>query len=208
MYVPVPPVNPTTPIVPTTPTTPAGESDLPFGDVSKSDDFYEAVKYVYDKGLMVGTSATTFDPYGPFTRAMVATIVFRMEDSPATPYRAVFTDVLAGQWHAEAITWGNDHAIVLGYGNGKFGPDDSVTVEQLLAILYRYAVAKDYDTAARGSLEGYADSGNISAYAVEAAGWAVAKGLISGQGTLNPRLPATRAQVAEILMNFCLYVVK
>lgn len=171
-------------------------------DVGTDDDFYKAVKYVFEEGLMEGTSDTTFDPYGPFTRAMAATIIFRMEGSPAAAYRPIFTDVLAGQWHAETITWGNDYGILLGYGDGRFGPDDAVTVEQMLAILYRYAVSKGYDVTDWGSLEGYADSSSISAYAVEAARWAVAKGLIFGQGMLNPGLPATRAQVAVMLQRF------
>lgn len=198
------PAHPGNPVRPSEPAEekPAGEDNWPFVDVGTDDDFYEAVKYVFEEGLMEGTSDTTFDPYGPFTRAMAATIIFRMEGSPAAAYRPIFTDVLAGQWHAETITWGNDCGILLGYGDGRFGPDDAVTVEQMLAILYRYAVSKGYDVTDWGSLEGYADSSSISAYAVEAARWAVAKGLIFGQGMLNPGLPATRAQVAVMLQRF------
>ncbi len=197
-----PPVIPVTPTQPTQPTTPV--SELPFTDVSRDDMFYEAVKYVYEQGLMVGTLDTAFSPSGTFTRAQVATILFRMENSPETAYAAAFTDVLDGQWHAQAITWGSASGLLKGYDDGSFRPDKAVTLEQLLTILYRYAGNKGWDTALQGDITGYA----CSDYAADAVSWAVASGLIDSGSALLLREPAVRWQVAVVLARFCQTVVK
>ena len=202
-YIPViPPVLPTQPTQPTQPTTP--EVELPFLDVSVEAPYYEAVKYVYGLGLMVGTSDTAFSPNGVFTRAQVATILFRMENCPETAYAAVFPDVAEGQWFDQAIVWGNSKGILLGYDDGSFGPDNAVTLEQLLTILYRYAGSKDWDTAARADVTGY----DCSDYAADAVSWAVANGLIDSGSALLLKQPAARWQVAVVLTVFCKTIIK
>ena len=125
------------------------------------------------------------------------------------PADASFADVADGQWYSEAIDWAAANGIVNGYSATKFGPEDSITREQMAAILYRYADMKGYDMPA-GSALNFADAGSVSGYAVEAMQWAVAEGLINGVGdnTLNPQGTATRAQVATILMRFCENVAK
>lgn len=199
-YIPV--IPPVLPVQPTQPATP--EVELPFLDVSVGAPYYEAVKYVYGLGLMVGTSDTAFSPNGMFTRAQVATILFRMENCPETAYAAVFPDVAEGQWFDQAIIWGNSKGILLGYDDGSFGPDNAVTLEQLLTILYRYAGSKDWDTAARADVTGY----DCSDYAADAVSWAVANGLVDSGSALLLKQPAARWQVAVVLTVFCKTIIK
>lgn len=178
---------------------------LPFTDIPSGAWYRDAVEYVYRKGMMAGDgSLDRFNPEGVMTRAMVVTILHRMEGEPKIQ-AAAFTDVAAGQWYTEAIAWASAGGIVSGYGSGAFGPNDPITREQLTAILYRYAAGKGYDITARADLSGYSDAGQISAYAAEPMSWANALGLITGMddGTLAPRAGATRAQTAAILMRFC-----
>lgn len=180
----------------------AGE--LPFDDVGKGDWFHDAVQYVYESSIMSGTSENRFSPKTNTTRGMIVTILYRMEGSPSAG-KASFTDVGAGKYYADAVSWANENNVVSGYGNGRFGPDDPITREQMAAILYRYSAVKGYDTSARGSIDGFADKGHISAYAVDAMRWAVGEGLISGVGSdrLDPAGKALRCQVAAILTRFC-----
>ena len=178
---------------------------LPFTDIPSGAWYRDAAEYVYRKGMMAGDgSLDRFNPEGVMTRAMVVTILHRMEGEPKIQ-AAAFTDVAAGQWYTEAIAWASAGGIVSGYGSGAFGPNDPITREQLTAILYRYAAGKGYDITARADLSGYSDAGQISAYAAEPMSWAKALGLITGMddGTLAPRAGATRAQTAAILMRFC-----
>lgn len=176
----------------------------PFVDVHKSDWFYNEIAYVAQNGLMNGTTKTTFSPYSSTTRAMIVTILYRLEGSPKTGSSG-FDDVEDGKWYTDAVAWGSDNGIVEGYGNGNFGPNNPITREQMAAILYRYARYKGYDVSKLANLSGFADAGTVSGWALTAIRWANAEGLINGRTntTLVPRGTATRAEVAVILMRFC-----
>ena len=178
---------------------------LPFTDVTSGDWFYDAVAYVYDKGMMEGTTDTTFAPTMNLTRSMIAQVLYNLEERPEAPGAAGFTDVAAGAWYADAVNWAAARGIVKGYDTGAFGPEDSVTREQLAAILYRYAQAKGYDTTQGGmAVREFSDSASISDWAQEAMAWAVNAQVLSGKGNgvLDPQGTATRAEVAQMLMNF------
>lgn len=182
----------------------AADSNLPFTDVNTTDWCYDAVQYVYEKGMMNGTSTTTFSPDSTTTRGMIVTILHRMEGTPAAD-GTTFTDVPADQWYSNAVSWASANGIVGGYGNGKFGPGDPITREQMAAILNRYSTHKGYDVGTTGGIADFSDASQVSSYAVEPMGWAIGNGLISGVGnnTLAPKGNATRAQAATILMRFC-----
>ena len=178
---------------------------LPFTDVTSGDWFYDAVAYVYDKGMMEGTTDTTFAPAMNLTRSMIAQVLYNLEERPEAPGAAGFPDVAAGAWYADAVNWAAARGIVKGYDTGAFGPEDSVTREQLAAILYRYAQAKGYDTTQGGmAVREFSDSASISDWAQEAMAWAVNAQVLSGKGNgvLDPQGTATRAEVAQMLMNF------
>lgn len=183
----------------------AANSDIPFEDVKTTDWFYDGACYAYENGLMQGTSSTTFNPNGITSRGMIVTILYRLEGEPTLMSGNIFTDVSSGDWYEKAVVWANGKGIVTGYGNGKFGPNDPITREQLAAIMYRYADYKAYDTSARADLSKFSDSGKVSSYASDALSWANATGLITGinGAMLNPQGEAVRAQAAVILMRFC-----
>ena len=185
-------------------------SSLPFGDVKSGDWFYNDVKYVYDKGMMAGTAADVFAPNATTTRAMIVTILYRLEGSPAVTGTSAFVDVPAGQWYTDAVNWAAANQIVKGTSATTFAPNDSITREQMAAILYRYAQYKGYDVTKKADLSGYSDNGQVSAYARDALAWANAAKLINGvtNTTLAPQGNATRAQVSAILHRFCDGVVK
>ena len=179
---------------------------LPFVDVLESDWFYNDVLYVYANGLMNGTSATTFSPYGITTRGQIVTILYRLEGQPAVAGACPFTDVTAGSYYENAITWAAAKGIVTGYDATTFGPEDMITREQMAAILFRYAQGKGMASITlEKNLETFTDAGEISAYAVDAMNWAVGQGLINGMGdgTVAPQGQAIRAQAAAILHRFC-----
>ena len=201
---PPPPITPGTPSAPVTPAKPAAPVGLPFADVSGSDWFYNDVRYVYEKGIMDGTGADRFSPNAPLTRAMIVTILYRMAGSPSVSGSSDFTDVAAGKWFAKAVAWAAANGIVNGYGSGLFGPNDPVTREQLAAILYRYAVYGGMTAVTlEENLGGFADTAQLSAYAIQAMNWAVGQGLINGSGSnLVPKAQATRAQVAAIIHRY------
>ena len=198
---PPPPVTPGTPVTPARPAAPVG---LPFADVSSSDWFYNDVRYVYEKGIMDGTGADRFSPNAPLTRAMIVTILYRMAGSPSVSGSSDFTDVAAGKWFAKAVAWAAANGIVNGYGDSLFGPNDPVTREQLAAILYRYAVYGGMTAVTlEENLGSFADTAQLSAYAIQAMNWAVGQGLINGSGSnLVPKAQATRAQVAAIIHRY------
>ena len=198
---PPPPVTPGTPVTPARPAAPVG---LPFADVSGSDWFYNDVRYVYEKGIMDGTGADRFSPNAPLTRAMIVTILYRMAGSPSVSGSSDFTDVAAGKWFAKAVAWAAANGIVNGYGDSLFGPNDPVTREQLAAILYRYAVYGGMTAVTlEENLGSFADTAQLSAYAIQAMNWAVGQGLINGSGSnLVPKAQATRAQVAAIIHRY------
>ena len=174
-----------------------------FHDVPDSSWYADAVQYVYENGMMNGTSETMFSPDETTTRAMIVTILHRLENEPAAA-SSDFTDVAAGSYYADAVAWTAANGIVNGVNETSFAPDNPITREQLAAILYRYAQYKGYDVTADGSLDAYTDAAQISNYAAAAMQWANAEGLLTGvtATTLNPQGSATRAQVATILMRF------
>ena len=176
----------------------------PFTDVSEKDWFYGDVMFVYENGLMLGTSKTLFSPHGTATRGMMATILWRMEGSPVPKGKNSFTDVEAGKWYADAITWTAENGIFAGYGKDKFGPDDPITREQLAAIFYRYADYKGYDLTVKGNLDTFKDADKITDYAKTAMQWAVGSGLVKGKSgnLLDPQGTATRAEIAAMLHRF------
>ena len=198
------PPPPVTPGIPVTPARPAAPVGLPFADVSSSDWFYNDVRYVYEKGIMDGTGADRFSPNAPLTRAMIVTILYRMAGSPSVSGSSDFTDVAAGKWFAKAVAWAAANGIVNGYGDSLFGPNDPVTREQLAAILYRYAVYGGMTAVTlEENLGSFADTAQLSAYAIQAMNWAVGQGLINGSGSnLVPKAQATRAQVAAIIHRY------
>lgn len=172
----------------------------PFTDVKPGDWFYDDVMFVYEKKLMMGTSSTLFSPNEAATRAMLATILWRMDGSPAPKSSAGYSDVPTGQWYSDAIAWATEKGIFEGYGNGTFGPNDPITREQLAAIFYRYASHKGYDMSAVGSLEQFSDKDKASSWALDALKWAIGSGLMNGKGnTLDPTGTATRAEIAAML---------
>ena len=176
----------------------------PFTDISEKDWFYGDVMFVYENGLMLGTSKTLFSPHGTAMRGMMATILWRMEGSPVPKGKNSFTDVEAGKWYADAITWTTENGIFAGYGKDKFCPDDPITREQLAAIFYRYADYKGYDLTVKGDLDKFKDADKITDYAKTAMQWAVGSGLVKGKSgnLLDPQGTATRAEIAAMLHRF------
>ena len=179
----------------------------PFTDVSESDWFFNDVKFVYQNGLMNGTSATTFSPEGTTSRGMIVTILWRMAGSPDMEDKIwgyPFADVDATAYYGTAVYWARLNGIAGGYDDATFGPNDPITREQMAAILYRYAQYKGYDVSAKADLNKFTDVDEISNYALEALQWANAEGLINGKGdgVLDPKGQATRAEAAAILMRF------
>ncbi len=183
-------------VTPVTPDAP----QRPFADVAQGSWYDEAVQFVYEKGMMVGTAEGRFSPELTTSRAMIVTILWRLEGSPASG-AAGYTDVPDGQWYTEAVRWASEQGIVNGVGGSAFAPDAPITREQFAAILYRYAGYKGQDVAGAGDLSAFADAASVSPYAVEAMTWANAAGLITGMDarTLAPQASATRAQAATIL---------
>ena len=176
----------------------------PFTDISEKDWFYGDVMFVYENGLMLGTSKTLFSPHGTAMRGMMATILWRMEGSTVPKGKNSFTDVEAGKWYADAITWTTENGIFAGYGKDKFCPDDPITREQLAAIFYRYADYKGYDLTVKGDLDKFKDADKITDYAKTAMQWAVGSGLVKGKSgnLLDPQGTATRAEIAAMLHRF------
>ena len=182
---------------------------LPFDDISQSAWYYGAVEYVYSNDMMQGTSATTFSPEVEMGRGMIATVLYRLENKPAHTGSTSFSDVGVNEWYTDAIQWAAENGIMNGYGNNQFGPMDSVTREQLALILYNYTASKGISVTTAGDLSSFRDAQNTSDWAEEAISWAVGVGLLSGKGNgiLDPTGTATRAEVAQILMNYCTKVV-
>ena len=165
------------------------------------------IDFVLKSGLFYGTSDTAFSPNGEMTRAMLVTVLYRLEGQPRSTAKNPFSDVAEGTWYTDAVTWAAENEIVSGIGGGKFDPNGRVTREQMAAILYRYARFKGLTITAGSFVEEYPDVEEISGYAREAMAWANANGIISGTQRsdatyLDPKGSATRAQVASILMRF------
>ena len=180
-------------------------SDLSFNDVKVTDWFYESVKYVSSNNIIKGYNATTFAPRDNLTRGMMVTILYRLENYPTINGKPKFPDVQdSNQYYYQAVKWATDKKIVSGYSNGKFGPKDNITREQLAVILNNYANYKKKNTNVINDLSKFKDKNAISSYAVNQMKWAVGAGVISGNsdGTLNPQGKATRAEVSAMLENF------
>ena len=184
-----------------------GQTQTPqttFADVPASAWYCDAVEYVYENGLMSGVSGGRFAPDDTLTRAMLVQTLYAMEGRPASA-SAGFADVASGDWYASAVNWAAANGVVSGVSETGFGPNNALTREQLALILYRFAQYKGYDVTGTSDLAAYADGSSVSSWAAEAMGWAVDAGLISGVGgnQIAPTGTASRAQVAQILMNFC-----
>lgn len=175
-----------------------------FKDVDTAQWYHEAVDYAVRKGLMNGVAADKFDPDGSTTRAMLVTILHRLEGEPAVSGKNPFHDVQPNRWYTDAVLWASANGIVNGYGDGAFGPMDTLTREQFAAILQRYAKYKGLDVSSSADLSAYTDAASISAWALNAMQWANAEGLITGRTatTLVPQGSAKRSETAAILMRF------
>ena len=167
----------------------------PFKDTANNAWWHDGIHYCVQQGLMNGVASDQFAPNGTTTRAMIVTILWRMEGSPATSYGMSFTDVPAGQWYTEAIRWAQSTGVVTGYDAKTFGPNDNVTREQLAAILYRYTAHKGGDVSKRSTLAQFTDVNQISSWALENIQWANAVGMVNGRTdtTIVPKGNATRA---------------
>jgi len=173
-----------------------------FTDVNSSDWFNSGVQFVYDNGIMTGKNAATFAPNAVMTRAEFVTILYRMAGSPSVTYTDKFKDVPEKAFYTNSVLWASQKEVGIanGYGNGNFGPSDTITREQLTLMLYRYAKLKGLDTSAANDLSSFPDKSSVSGFAVDSMKWAVGAGLISGDGgKLKPQGTATRGQAATII---------
>ena len=196
------PVTPVTPSKPSKPTTPSGKS---FDDVKPGDWFYNEVLDMADNGYINGVSDRLFAPYENLSRAMLVTILYRMDGEQAVSGSSTFTDVVKGSWYDKAVAWASANGIVTGYDANRFGPNDPVTRQQMASILWRYAKYKDIDVAANGTvLPDFPDRGQIASWAGEAVSWAYSRGIMAGRsdGRLDPNGKATRAEAAVMLSRF------
>ena len=186
---------------PTTPISPEEPAALPFTDVPT--DFEPIVRYVYERDIMNGVSTTLFNPFGILTRGMIVTILHRMEGEPATPYTGAFSDVPAGEWYTQGVEWAAAHDIVLGFGNGTYGPEKPVTREQLAAILFRYAQFKGYPVTTT-TLTSFSSAG-VSPWATEYVAWAMSNGILlpdESDGSARGTSAAVRWEVAAAVKAF------
>ncbi len=180
--------------------------DMPFTDVNSNSWYFNAVEFVYNKGIMQGVSSTKFSPNGTVTRGMLVTMLWRMAGEPYVGGGS-FDDVASGSYYATAVAWAAKNGIVDGYNSTRFGPNDAVTREQIATMLYRYAKWLGYSTSG-SSLAGYSDASSVSSWAKDAMGWAVKNSVVTGVTAtkLNPASSATRAETAQMFMNFYEYL--
>lgn len=178
--------------------------DWPFVDVTEDKWYYDAVAYVYQQGIMVGMSETTFEPNTTVNRAQVVQMLYNLEGQPQVSGDSGFSDIRDGQWYAKAVAWASANDVVAGYEDGTFRPTRAVTREEFAQILYNYAKFKGYDLSASADLSKFPDAGQVSSWAETALSWANGNGLINGHddGRLDPKGSTIRAQAASILMNF------
>ena len=178
--------------------------DWPFVDVTEDKWYYDAVAYVYQQGIMVGMSETTFEPNTTVNRAQVVQMLYNLEGQPQVSGDSGFSDIWDGQWYAKAVAWASANDVVVGYEDGTFRPTRAVTREEFAQILYNYAKCKGYGLSVSADLGKFPDSGQVSSWAETALGWANGNGLINGHddGRLDPKGSTIRAQAASILMNF------
>ena len=194
-------------VVPVDPTPVDPKPEFPFTDVSEDHMFYEDIKYVYEKGLMEGTGNNKFSPETVMTRGMIVTTLYRMEGKPAVNANITFSDVASGMYYTDAVAWAAENGIVKGCGDGTFRPNDTITREQMVTILYRYAEYKGCDVSVGEdtNILSFDDAEQVAPYAIEAFEWAGGAGIINGTSktTLSPKGSATRGQVAAILHRYC-----
>ena len=179
----------------------AVSQDLPFTDIPADAWYADEVRYCYENGIFAGTSDTAFSPDDTLTRAMLVTILYRAAGSPSLDNENLgypFSDVPGDSWYADGVYWARMEGVVGGYGNNAFGPDDPVTREQAVTILWRYAGSP---TASSGT---FSDSADLADWAVSAAGWTQAMGLLTGwtDSSLQPQTPLTRAEAAVLLARY------
>jgi hypothetical protein len=183
-------------------------AQLPFADLSSTDWYYDSVCFVYEQGLFQGVDAVTFAPAVPMSRAMLATVLYRLSGTQTTAPSAGFSDV-GDTWYTNAVNWAAQTGVVTGSGDGGFAPEVNVTREQMAAMLYRYAGSYlGLDTPAAGDLSGYPDAAQVSSWARDAMSWAVGAGILTGTGAgdLAPSGAASRAEVAAMLQRFCNWI--
>ena len=169
--------------------------------------YHDGIHFCAAHDLMIGMTGTTFEPYTAINRAMVVTILYRMEGEPAVTGRYVYDDVVLGSWYSDAVEWATDNGVVNGYGGGKFGPMDPITREQMAAILWRYAKYQGCDVSETTDIDNFYDAEDVSNYAVPAMQWACGTKMIQGAGGyLMPLDSTTRAQAAAIIQRYCMYV--
>ena len=180
-----------------------------FIDVNDSDWFAKAVEYVVSLGLFKGTSEDAFSPYMSMTRGMFVTVLGRLHEymnsvSIGAPEEIIFTDVSLDKYYAAGVKWASDNNIITGYENGEFRPEEPITREQIVAIMYRFAVYAGLDTTKTSDITVFADGGETSQWAAEAMRWAVGSGIIGGRpnGTIDPQGLVQRCEVAAILQRF------
>ena len=176
----------------------------PYADVTDDDWFYEAVRFATKNKLMNGIDSDTFSPSATLTRAMLVTMLYRLEGQPAVKASQSFKDVDEGRWYSAAILWADENSIVEGYDNFTFGLNDSVTREQVATVLYRYDRLKRGANNASVELSTFADKDDISKWALDALKWAVSNGIIQGRATntITPKVASTRAEVALTFMRY------
>ena len=178
-----------------------------FTDVDRNEYYHEGIDFVVSRGYMIGMGGAKFQPDTEMSRAMLVTVLYRLDGQKEPTGANPFTDVEPDSWYTEAVIWAVENEIVLGMGDGTFAPEAEITREQMAAILYRYAAYRGDDMTTDADLAAFPDEGRVSAYAREALAWAVDRGLINGvaqggESWLEPQAGATRAQVATILMRF------
>lgn len=184
-------------------------SDLPnisdiFTDVQEDAWYYNYVRYVYARGIMVGTGNNTFGVNVPLTRAMLVTVLYKLEDSPEVISSTPFTDVPNGSWYGNSVRWAYEQGITSGISKTAFGPNNKITREQLVTLIYNYATLKGRDVSIQNNLDEFTDQKSISSWARTSMSWATGSGIINGVGNnrLDPKGNATRAQVATILFKY------
>ena len=177
--------------------------NISFTDVPESAWYYEWVARAVQIGLFSGMSETEFAPESHMTRAMLVTVLYRMDGEPAVTSKAPFTDVASGQWYSDAVNWAYANGVVNGITQTLFGLNEDITRQQLTTMLYRYARSKGYDCSTLAQLDSFSDAGAVAEYARESMQWTVANGIVSGDGgRLLPNGKATRAQCAKMVAVF------
>ena len=187
----------------------AAKDTVPYSDISENDWYYDAVLYAYQHGLMIGTG-DSFEPENKMTRAMLITVLYRLEENDKTTAECQFQDVSSDDWFFESVAWGAENGIILGISDTDFAPNENVSREQTALILSRYAKMKNYYTENYSDLSGFDDKDAVSSWAIDAMKWANGEGIITGitDSSISPKTSTTRAQAAELLMRFFKLYVK